>query len=218
MEDNTKFYIFDKKEIALIFAFMLLVALVAFVLGVKFGLGYSYESSGLTQQDKQQIDLLSTKEEQVNKLLKKRVVPVKNDEQKAMQMREHSVKSLKEEFERLDEKPVIDEDTSESSIEESVESPKSEAVQVEDPSDLYGGKYTIRLASFRSIDDAKEFAGGFKSRGYNTIISDKNIPSKGGLWFRVSIGTFNSNAEAKRYIKENPSLFATQDYQISTFD
>lgn len=228
MEDNTKFYIFDKKEIALVFAFMLLVAAVAFVLGVKFGLNYSYDSSNLTASDRQKIELLSIKEEQVNDLLEKKEVRPKDEHQTAAEMKAHSVKNLKEEFERLDEVPAQQEDLEEGNIEKSLEAPVDETPQAEaapqvetapvQESDPYKGKHTIRLASFRSLDDAKDFAGGFKSRGYTTIISDKNIPSKGGLWYRVSLGTFDSASEAKKYINDNQSLFATQDFRISTFD
>lgn len=219
MEDNTKFYIFDKKEIALVFAFMLLVALVAFVLGVKFGLSYSYDSSGLTSSDRQKIDLLSIKEEQVNKLLDKKEVLHKDVEQSAEEIKAHSVKNLKDEFERLDETPAVESESAQTNIEKSLETTAPQVdVSRTEKSDPYKGKHTIRLASFRSLDDAKDFAGGFKSRGYNTIISDKNIPSKGGIWYRVSLGTFDSASEAKKYIKDNQSLFATQDFRISTFD
>ena len=219
MEDKTKFYIFDKKEIALIFAFMLLVALVAFVLGVKFGLGYSYDSSGLTPEDRQQVDLLSTKEEQVNKLLEKKQLQPQDDMQNIEEMRDHSVKKLKEEFEKLDEQPAtLDIEPEEETQADVEQNSVTNGLTAQNKVDPYKGNLTIRLASFRSLEDAKEFAGGFKGRGYNTIISDKNLAEKGGVWYRVSIGAFDKVWMAKKYIKENQSLFATQDFRILPFD
>lgn len=227
MEDNTKFYIFDRKEIALIFVFMLLVAIVSFVLGVKFGLGYSYESAGLDRADRMQVDLLSTKEEQVNQLLDKKVAP-ESEEQNDEMLKGHSVKKLKEELDTLDSDPAAEaesnvekvlQDTKPNDPSTSLIPQKSEAPAAVPPQgDELSGKVTIQLAAFRSLDDAKAFADGFKARGYNTIISDKNIPAKGGLWYRVSIGVFNNSEQAKAFINKNSSLFATQDSQITVFE
>ncbi len=192
MEENTKFYIFDKKEIALIFIFMLLVAIVAFILGVKFGLGYSYDSAGLSREDRQQIELLSTEEEQVNKLMQEKSVTPREKPQEDEDIKQQSVKKLKEEFDNLDSSVAPESveaiEIDKSSIKETASPAVEKTVELGQSSDPLKGKITIRLASFRSLDDAKEFANGFKSRGYNTIISDKNLPSKGGIWYRVYWG------------------------------
>ena len=69
MDEKTKLYVFAKKEVALIFVFMILIAITSFVFGVKVGKGYSYQVSGLAPEDKQKVDLMSEKEEEVSKIL-----------------------------------------------------------------------------------------------------------------------------------------------------
>ena len=64
MEDKTNLFIFSKKEIALIFIFMILIAIVAFVFGVKIGKSISFEAAGYTQQDQQTVQLYSNIEEE----------------------------------------------------------------------------------------------------------------------------------------------------------
>ena len=51
MEKQIKLYVFNRNEIILIFAFMVLIAITSFVLGVKVGKSYSYEQAGLTPAD-----------------------------------------------------------------------------------------------------------------------------------------------------------------------
>lgn len=72
MDEKTKLYVFAKKEVALIFIFMILIAITSFVFGVKVGKNYSYQLSGLAPEDKQKIDLMSEKEEEVNKNLEEK--------------------------------------------------------------------------------------------------------------------------------------------------
>lgn len=83
--------------------------------------------------------------------------------------------------------------------------------------DDFSGKYTIQLASYPTLKEAKEFAEGFKVLGYSPIINEAEIPGKGN-WFRVSLGIFDSIAEAKEYILKNKTLFAERDYVFLQFD
>ncbi|MBP5296535.1 MAG: SPOR domain-containing protein [Bacteriovoracaceae bacterium] len=81
------------------------------------------------------------------------------------------------------------------------------------------GKYTVQLGSHRSRQDAEKFAEGFRIRGHNPIISEVELKEKGGTWYRVSIGVFDSVAEAKDYIlNQERALFQGQDYVIGRFD
>ena len=221
MDNNTKFYIFDRKELALIFAFMVFVATIAFILGFKFGTNVSYEKSGLTPHEQREVDLLSAKEEQVQQITQQQKHAVES-KQVVEESVDDSEKKLAEEFDKLEEaqKP----NNPNSSLLEST--PVAEKVSIKEHTEdnavvapEFGkGKKTIRLASFRSLDDAKEFAEGFTARGIDTIISKKNIPQKGGLWYRVSIGSFDTIAQARSYIKNHQEIFAKQDFQISSFD
>ncbi|OFZ27992.1 MAG: hypothetical protein A2381_02720 [Bdellovibrionales bacterium RIFOXYB1_FULL_37_110] len=83
-------------------------------------------------------------------------------------------------------------------------------------SDKYAGKYTIQLGSYRKLEDAEAFASGFKVRGYNPIISTTEIST--GVWFRVSLETFDTINDAKNYIKQERELFTGSDYYIVKFD
>jgi cell division protein FtsN len=81
------------------------------------------------------------------------------------------------------------------------------------------GKYTIQLGSHRDRKDAEKFAEGFRIRGHNPIISEVELKEKGGTWYRVSIGVFDTITEAKDYIiNQERALFQGQDYVIGRFD
>jgi len=81
------------------------------------------------------------------------------------------------------------------------------------------GKYTIQLGSHRDRADAEKFAEGFRIRGHNPIISEVELKEKGGTWYRVSIGVFDTITEAKDYIlNQERALFQGQDYVIGRFD
>lgn len=71
MESNTKLYVFAKKEVALIFIFMILIAITSFVMGVKIGKSYSLELAGVTPEDqKKVVELLSKNEESLEEIKK----------------------------------------------------------------------------------------------------------------------------------------------------
>jgi hypothetical protein len=63
------------------------------------------------------------------------------------------------------------------------------------------------------MEEAEDFAEGFKARGYDPIINQIDIKGK-GTWFRVSLGAFATQEEAKTYITKEKSLFLGQDYTI----
>jgi len=202
MNENTKLYVFAKKEVALIFIFMVLIAISAFVLGVKIGKNYSYLQAGYTPEDRAKVDMLSGQEEQLNKTIEKReqVDPqkLKDETHKALQER------LKEELEAPDKVEATP------SAEEG-----NETTQVS--GDDFAGKFTIQLGSHRSKSEAEEFANGFKYRGYNPIINEVDISGR-GTWYRTSLGVFSSIEEAKAYIKKEMELFRGQDYVIGRFE
>ncbi|CAN0060821.1 unnamed protein product [Chrysoparadoxa australica] len=83
--------------------------------------------------------------------------------------------------------------------------------------DKFSGKYTIQLGSHRSVEEAEAFAEGFKVRGYNPIINEVEIPNR-GIWYRVSLGVFDTITDAKDYVKKEQSLFQGQDYVFVRFD
>jgi len=94
------------------------------------------------------------------------------------------------------------------------ESGESSAPEEDAPLSTMVGKFTIQLGSYNTMDEAKQFAEGFTVRGYNPIINEVKIDGK-GKWYRVSLGLFNTAEEAKKYIKDEQSLFSGQDHIIT---
>jgi septal ring-binding cell division protein DamX len=214
---------------------MFLIALTSFVFGVKVGKNYSFEQSGFLPQDKQKIDLLSGQEEKVNEVVREKEGKLKdpaelNDLNKKLE--EHIKTETDGEGKRFEGKPQADEpapsqpaqteNTMEDTGNQMIEPVPGTEVGMEDSAksslkDNYSGKYTIQLGSHRSIDEAEAFAEGFKVRGYNPIINEVEIPNR-GIWYRVSLGVFDSITDAKDYVKKEQSLFQGQDYVFVRFD
>ena len=228
MDENTKLYVFSRREVALIFLFILLVALTAFVLGVRVGKGFSYDASGLAPQDRERVDLLSGEEEKVNKVVeevKRNEEDVKGtndkdvlDQQKIKErledlIKEETVKKKDNKLDKMEQSAPVNEDAPKDLTE-----PKEIRPSVESKSqENYSGKYTIQLGSHQSIDEANAFAEGFRIRGYDPIINEVELSNR-GVWFRVSLGVFDTVTEAKNYVKKEKSLFQGQDYHFSRFD
>ena len=106
MSEKSKLYVFEKKEVALIFVFMILIAITAFMLGVKMGKSYSYQSSGLTEADRKKVELLSAQEENVNKVLESEKSQQAPADKQQDQLREQMHQKLQDKIrEGLKEKP-----------------------------------------------------------------------------------------------------------------
>lgn len=220
MDENTKLYVFSRKEVVLIFLFILLVALTSFVLGVRVGKSFSFESSGLKLMDRDRVDLLSGEEERVNKVVEEvkeqaQEKPVEKevlDQEKIKEKLENLIQQEESNKKKVEENEVVDETVSEekSEVQEDTKPSLSQSKE-------YSGKYTIQLGSHQSIEDAKAFAEGFRIRGYDPIINEVNIANR-GVWYRVSLGVFNTVTEAKNYVKKESSLFQGQEYHFARFE
>jgi septal ring-binding cell division protein DamX len=62
------------------------------------------------------------------------------------------------------------------------------------------GKYTVQVASFATETDAKKRADELKQKGYSAFYIPANVQGK--TWYRVSVGQFPSEQEAKTYRAE----------------
>lgn len=194
MDSKTKLYVFAKKEVALIFIFMILIAVTSFVLGVKIGKNYSMEMAGITPEDqKKVVELLSNKEEALQDIKA-------NPESSAVESSEIENK-LQEKI------------SAEFGNNEAAHSNMSVAPAKESHGDNLSGKFTIQLGSHRTLKEAEDFAEGFRARGYNPIINQIEIKGK-GTWYRVSLEAFSTMDEAKAYVAKEKSLFVGQDYTI----
>jgi septal ring-binding cell division protein DamX len=228
MDENTKLYVFSKREVALIFLFMFLIALTSFVFGVKVGKNYSFEQAGFTTEDRTQVELLSGQEEMVNEVVKEQQQSEPKKEPLGdlnKKLEEHINTETSGQGKRLEDKPEptpvpAGPDMTDSGN-QMVEPVPGTVVEPEQGAkslkDQYSGKYTIQLGSHRSLDEAEAFAEGFKVRGYNPIINEVELPNR-GVWYRVSLGVFETVTEAKDYVKKENSLFQGQDYVFVRFD
>lgn len=203
MESNTKLYVFAKKEVALIFIFMILIAITSFVMGVKIGKNYSLELAGVTPEDqKKVVELLSKNEETLEEIKKNEA--------------SHAVESGDIEH-KLQEKISNEFGNGEgasnmSSVAKSGHDAHATGAPAEHK-DALSGKFTIQLGSHRTLKEAEDFAEGFKARGYDPIINQIDIKGK-GTWYRVSLGAFNNMEEAKAYTAKEKTLFIGQDYTV----
>jgi cell division septation protein DedD len=204
MEDNAKVFVFEKKEIFLIFVFVVIMSVTCFTLGVNLGKKLAIDKSGVTGDDLKTVEMKSTQEEDVEATMD---APQLSDEEKLQKLMEESKEKLNTELQQFStQEPKED---SKEAVAPTVQ-PKSE-VSVASPQ---AGKYTIQLGSYATMDEAKQFAEGFTVRGYNPILNEVIIPEK-GTWYRVSLGLFGTVAEAKEYVKKEATLFQGQDYVIS---
>lgn len=207
MDSKTKLYVFAKKEVGLIFIFMILIAITSFVLGVKIGKNYSLEMAGITKEDqKKVVELLSNKEEALEDIKKdaEAHTVLSNDIENKLQ------EKISAEF-GPDAKGGHETKPADHAANMSTEkAAPAETLK----SDGMSGKFTIQLGSHRTLKEAEDFAEGFKARGYDTIINQIEIKGK-GTWYRVSLGAFSTMEEAKSYINKEKTLFIGQDYTIA---
>lgn len=220
MDEKSNLFVFAKKEVALIFMFMLFIAVSAFILGVKVGKNYSFQNSGYSAEDRAKVELMSGQEEQVDKVMQKKGVVTQADKERFRdQMNEKLEAKISEELsekpKEVAKEPAVEKKT-EMTTEPVEQAPAQKPVEAKN-ADPLSGKYTIQLGSHRSIEEAEKFAEGFKIRGYNPIITEVALESK-GTWYRVSIGVFDSVAEAKDFVKKEESLFQGQDFVFAKFE
>ncbi len=200
MDSKTKLYVFAKKEVALIFIFMILIAVTSFVLGVKIGKNYSMEMAGITPEDqKKVVELLSNKEEELSHI---KANPEANTVESS-DIENKLQEKISEEF-GTGVKPAAGAHANMSTPAATVENKTTDALS---------GKYTIQLGSHRTLKEAESFAEGFRARGYNPIINQIEIKGK-GTWYRVSLEAFNTPEEARAYVTKEKTLFVGQDYTI----
>lgn len=198
MEENNKVVIFEKKELVLISLLILVLIVTSFTIGVKMGKRISLDASGVTAEDKKTVELKSAVEEDAEKTLS--AESQLTDEEKLKKLMDESKTQLTEELEKFssDEKKTA----------VTTEAPNST------PANPMAGKYTIQLGSYNTVEEAKQFAEGFTVRGYNPIINEVKIEGK-GIWYRVSLGVFDTVEAAKKYIRDEKSLFSGQDHVIT---
>lgn len=207
MQDNAKVFVFEKKEIFLIFVFVVIMSITCFTLGVNLGKKLALEKGGVSAQDVQTVDMKSTTEESAEAAIKEDTL---TDEAKLQQMLDSSKDKLNQELKDVATDGETEAAPAVSSPVGTVANPPNKVTT----GNKYAGKFTIQLGSYNSMEEAKQFAEGFTVRGYNPIVNEVVIPDK-GTWYRVSLGIFDSVIEAKEYIKKEATLFQGQQYVVS---
>lgn len=208
MEESNKVYVFEKKELFLVFLFVFILGIICFTLGVKLGKKLSLESSGVTKEDQLAIDLKSDVEESADIESPQEKL---SDEEKLKELMNESKDKLNQE---IKESASETNNSQPNIVSEEVPTQKTEPSNQETSKTSYDGKYTIQLGSYSTMDEAKQFAEGFSVRGYNPIVNEVVIEGK-GIWYRVSLGVFETVQEAKNYIKKEQTLFQNQNFVIS---
>ena len=212
MEDKNKLFVFEKKEVILIFLFIALICVISFTLGVRTGKQLSLKHDDYTQEDVRNIDLKSVEEENVEESMgpnetsdfessmDKTSESKNTKDMMETRLREEMEKLAREDIGKINEQKVA---------EKKPEVKKEETVAV----NPYDGKYTIQLFSHQSKEIAQDFADGFIAKGYDVIINEVVIPGK-GKWYRVGIGLFDNVNSAKEYLNREKKLFQNQKYVI----
>tara|TARA_Y100000780_G_scaffold152506_1_gene137337 strand:- start:22373 stop:23086 length:714 start_codon:yes stop_codon:yes gene_type:complete len=233
IEDNSKLFVFEKKEVVLIFVFIVVIAVTAFTLGVRIGKRLSLKEDGYTKTDVQNIDLKSVDEEYVEAVVEGPAEPsnfedaISNEESPAEESAAEVEARLREEMEKLAagkvETPVTEPaeapEVESPVVEEEPQASAGEEKRIESTDDLYApqddvkGKFTIQLYANQSKSAAQDFADAFIVKGYDVIINEATIPGK-GTWYRVSIGIFDTIEDAKKYLQKESGLFQGEDYII----
>lgn len=199
MEESNKVIVFEKKELVIIFLVVVVLIITSFTLGVRLGRKLSLQDAGVNTEDVKAVELKSHLEEDVDATVSEDAGLT--DEDKLKKLMEESKSRLSEELKKF------------SQDDETTPMARKKDVPAAETNPMIG-KYTIQLGSYNNMEEAKQFAEGFTVRGYNPIINEVKIPGKGN-WYRVSLGLFDTVDEAKKYIREEQSLFSGQDHIIT---
>lgn len=66
---------------------------------------------------------------------------------------------------------------------------------------LENSKYIVQVSSWRSKLKAEQEVSSFSKKGYKSFIEEAHLPAKGGSWYRVKVGYFNSLSEAESFLQ-----------------
>lgn len=197
MEENNRVIVFEKKEIIIMLILVVVLLVTSFTIGVRLGKKLSLRDAGIKDEDVKAVELKSTVEEDADATISQDAQLT--DDEKLKKLMDESKTRLSDELQKFSKD----------------EAPATSSTAAGAPvSTAATGKFTIQLGSYNTMEEAKQFAEGFTVRGYNPIINEVKIPGKGN-WYRVSLGMFKTVDDAKKYIKEEQSLFAGQDHIIT---
>ncbi len=76
------------------------------------------------------------------------------------------------------------------------EDPMPENVRGDEP-----GVYSLQVGSFRDRVQASEMAHKLERAGHRAFLVSVDMPERGGTWYRVRVGPFDSHKKAQEYKK-----------------
>ena len=84
---------------------------------------------------------------------------------------------------------------------------KETAIEVKDPKMFQenisqNGSFMIQIGSYREEATAQSSVKRLSDKGYQARLRMKDIPQKGGKWFRVQIGPMKTRPEAEKVVKK----------------
>lgn len=228
-EDNNKLFVFDKKEVVLIFVFVLVITVTSFTLGVRVGKGLSLKTDGFTNEDvKKSVELKSVEEEQADSIVDTNA-DVGFESSLSGEKPDETTKKLEQlaDPERLDDE-FSDISKGMNNADESLENQVPSDINSNDtgvakssvdelkPKDAnqFQGKFTINLASRKTRAEAEEYAAPYMASDLEVVVNKVNTASK-GTWYRIGVGVFNTYNDAKAFLEKNPVFFKGKKYWIT---
>jgi cell division protein FtsN len=68
------------------------------------------------------------------------------------------------------------------------------------------GKYTVQVSSWRTRRRAEQDAERFSEKGFNAYVQSADIPELGGTWYRVRVGSYATQGEAREMAEQLAGL------------
>lgn len=66
-----------------------------------------------------------------------------------------------------------------------------------------GNIFVVQKSSWKEKYKAEKAVKRLKQKGEKAFMTEANIPAKGGTWYRVRVGYFNSLSEAEKYVRNH---------------
>ncbi|MCX7875577.1 MAG: SPOR domain-containing protein [Melioribacteraceae bacterium] len=144
----------------------------------------------------------------LNKKVQKSVE--ENEKQRKEKNREYLIKIAEgkpSEIKKIEEKPKIEKDTSFKIIDNRTLKEKFLKSNQKTSSDEWtstnnktifsdGSKFVFQVSSWKNKAKAESEVRKLKAKGFDAFIVEANIPERGGKWYRVRVGYYNSIDEA----------------------
>ncbi|MEK6624062.1 MAG: SPOR domain-containing protein [Bdellovibrionota bacterium] len=194
MDDKVKLYVFARKEIALIFVFMVLTALTSFYFGVKVGKAFILRQSGITPEDQSRVQLLSGQEETVQKMVQE--MPAANQEGQSEKVSKDAYQLLKDKINQ-----EFKEEENQMKGPGHGQSPSEANVTATVPAQPTDSKADAETTSTGQDHPAVESGNDKVGQFYHetTASGQQNVTSKYAGKYTIQLGSYNSRPEAEKF-------------------